>query len=316
MGAQHSLAKRSPGPDSEVMSEARQNDLIHRFMLERAGVRGAIVRLAGTWHAVCRQSEYPPVLERFLGETLAASALFTGHIKSDTSLSIHLRSEGPLTSMFAECTAEGELRGLAHWRDPLPEMLQLRDLAAPAHLAITLERRNGQRYQGMVPLESTSLDHAFESYFARSEQLPTRVRLAADGDHSTGIMIQHLPGEGGEAADIDPDGWPRASLLLDTLTRDELLGLDPETVLHRLFHEEQVRMFQARPLRFGCRCSEGKVEQMLRHLGRDEAAAAVQEQGRLEVTCEFCGRQYAFDRVDLERIYADAPVVPGSETRQ
>ncbi len=298
------------------MAEARHNDLIHRFMLERAGVRGAIVRLGGVWNAVCRQASYPAALERFLGENLAASALFTGHIKSGTSLSIQLRAGGPLTSLYAECSASGELRGLAHWQEPLPDPLRLHDLQSPAHLAITLEQSSGQRYQGMVPLESTSLDLAFESYFQRSEQLPTRVRLAADHVHCSGIMIQQLPGEGGDNPTDDPDGWPRAGVLLDTLTRQELLELDPETLLRRLFHEDGVRLFKARPLRFGCRCSQDKVEQMLRHLGRDEAAAAVHEQGQLEVTCEFCNRNYRFDLVDLERIYAASAVVPGSETRQ
>jgi molecular chaperone Hsp33 len=303
-------------PDSERMAEARHNDLIHRFLLERAGVRGAIVRLAGAWNAVCNQGPYPAPIQRFLGETLAASVLFTGHIKSGTSLSIQLRAEGPMTSLYAECSADGEVRGLAHWHEPLPEVLQLGQLKAPAHLAITLEQRSGQRYQGMVPLQSATLDEAFECYFAQSEQLPTRVRLAADHDHSTGIVLQHLPAEGGVATPLDPDGWTRANALLDTLTREELLELDPASVLHRLFHEERVRLFRARPLRFGCRCSQDKVEQVLRHLGRDEAAQAVQEQGQLEVTCEFCNRQYRFDRVDLERVFATASSPPAPSTRQ
>lgn len=293
----------------------QHDDQLYRFMLERAGVRGAIVRLSGTWGAVSRQASYPPALSRILGETLAASALFTSHIKAGTSLSIQLRAGGPLTSLFTECSGEGELRGLAHWREPLPEALALPDLQSPAHLAITLEQRNGQRYQGMVPLESATLDQAFEAYFARSEQLPTRVRLAADGAHSVGIMIQLLPAEGGAQAEQDPDGWQRSNLLLDTLGRDELLELDPETVLRRLFHEENVRLFEGRPLRFGCRCSRDKVEQMLRHLGPAETLPALDEHGHLEVTCEFCNRQYRFDRVDLDRIHSQS-AAPGTETRQ
>jgi molecular chaperone Hsp33 len=298
------------------MGDIQQNDQIHRFLLERAGVRGAIVRLGGAWSAVCRQADYPPPLARFLGETMAASALFTGHIKSGTSLSIQLRAEGPLTSLYAECSAEGEVRGLAHWREPLPDALRLDQLEAPAHLAITLEQRNGQRYQGLVPLEAATLEQAFEGYFQQSEQLPTRVRLAADRGHSAGIMLQLLPDPSGSGGDRDDDGWPRANALLDTLREDELLQLDPETVLRRLFHEERVRLFQARPLRFGCRCSQDKVEQMLHHLGREEASAAVHEHGQLEVTCEFCNRRYGFDAVDLERIYSGAVSIPGSERRQ
>jgi molecular chaperone Hsp33 len=297
------------------MAAAPDPDLMHRFLLARAGVRGAIVRLDGAWETITRQADYPDGLAGFLGEALAASALFTSHIKSGTGLAIQLRAAGPLTSLYAECSSEGEVRGLAHWNDDVPDPLTLDHLRAPAHLAITLDQRNGQRYQGMVPLEAGTLDGAFEAYFARSEQLPTRVRLAADRGHSAGIMLQQLPGEGGQTTAIDPDGWNRACVLLDTLSREELLTVDARTVLRRLFHEEDIRLFAPRGLGFGCRCSITRVEQMLRHLGRDETQAVIAEQGQIEVTCEFCNRRYRFDRVDLDRIHSESSV-PGTETRQ
>jgi molecular chaperone Hsp33 len=315
MAGEDNLAPIAPGGDSFAMIAAADPDLMHRFLLERAGVRGAIVRLDQAWETVTRQADYPGGLAGFLGEALAASALFTSHIKSGTGLAIQLRAGGPLTSLYAECSSEGEVRGLAHWRGEVPDPLTLGHLRAPAHLAITLEQRNGQRYQGMVPLESGTLDGAFEAYFARSEQLPTRVRLAADRRHSAGIMLQHLPDEGGQASAADPDGWNRACVLLDTLAREELLTVDAAMLLRRLFHEEDVRLFPPRGLGFGCRCSSARVEQMLRHLGREETQAVIAEQGQIEVTCEFCNRRYRFDRVDLERIHSDSSV-PGTQTRQ
>jgi molecular chaperone Hsp33 len=279
-------------------------DHLHRFLLERCGVRGVLLQLGPSWQEVQRRGAYPAGLRQLLGQTTAAAALFTGHVKVNGRLAIQLRGSGNLRTLFADCDSDGRLRAIALWQDPLPHPLGPRDLGSDALLAITIEtrkpgHREPTRYQGLVGLDSDSLAHAFEAYFERSEQLPTRLLLAADEQRAAGLMLQHLPGDG-----QDPDGWTRAQALFDTLGEAELLGTDPATLLRRLFHEEDVRLLSSRPLAFGCACSRERVGGMLLALGHDEATAALGSDDRVEITCEFCNQRYHFDRVDLEQLFA------------
>jgi molecular chaperone Hsp33 len=276
-------------------------DVLHRFLLERAGVRGVIVRLGAAWREVAGRADYPAPLRELLGQSLAASALLTGNIKLDGALSIELKSMGALRLLFAECSDTGRLRGLARWQESLPETLALSDLPQ-AIMAITIgHAERGQRYQGLVDLHHPELASALENYFQQSEQLPARIVLAADGESAVGLMLQKLPGEGGRDAVHDEDAWPRIEHLTATLGRDELLATPSEELLYRLYHEETVRLFKPRPLAFGCSCSRERVVAMLRSLGRDEIEATLEARhGTIEVTCEFCARTYHFDRVDAE----------------
>ena len=291
-------------------------DVLHRFLLERAGVRGVLVRLSAAWREVAGRADYPPVLRSLLGEALAASALLTGNIKLEGSLSIELKSQGPLRLLFAECSDQGKLRGLARWDGELPAPLILADLPG-AILAITIgHAERGQRYQGLVDLRHAQLGEALENYFAQSEQLPAKVLLAADGEHAVGLMLQRLPGEGGHDAERDADAWPRVVHLANTLGAEEMLATAPEELLYRLFHEESVRLFEPRPVSFGCSCSRERVESMLRSLGRAEAEAALDARdGEIEVTCEFCARRYTFDRIDVEHLFNHASA-SASDTAQ
>jgi molecular chaperone Hsp33 len=278
-------------------------DVLHRFMLERAGVRGVIVRLGPAWREVAGRADYPAALRELLGQSLAASALLTGNIKLDGALSIELKSAGALRLLFAECADNGRLRGLARWDGTVPDELPLSSLP-DAIMAITIgHAERGKRYQGLVDLRHPELAGALENYFQQSEQLPARIILAANEQHAVGLMLQKLPGEGGRDAVQDDDAWPRIEHLTATLGKAELLATPPEQLLYRLYHEETVRLFQPRPLAFGCSCSRERVETMLRSLGRDEIEATLETQhGLIEVTCEFCARTYTFDRVDAEHL--------------
>jgi molecular chaperone Hsp33 len=290
------------------------NDFLHRFELERAGVRGVFVRLEDSWQQVRERADYPTVLADLLGRTLAASALFTGTIKFDGALSIQLKNAGPVTLLFAECGSDGHLRGLARWHGDIAEDFHLLAVQPAPLLAITIDNRaSGQRYQGLVPVEATQLATLFEGYFQRSEQLPTRVVLACGGGRCAGILLQRLPGA--DPADADADGWNRVGHLLASASENELLTVAPETLLYRLFHEESVRLHAARPLRFACTCSRERVAAMLHSLGRAEAEAAIREDGLAEVTCEFCNTQYRFDRVDLEQVVRSGQDVPAAPTQ-
>ena len=290
------------------------DDFLRRFELERADVRGVIVRLDESWKQVRARADYPPALAELLAQSLAASALFTGNIKFEGSLSIQLKGAGPLTLLFAECGHDGRLRGLARWQGDVPEDFRLLADDRSPLLAITIDNQtSGQRYQGLVPVEDAQLATLFERYFERSEQLPTRVVLAHDGERCAGLMLQQLPTS--EREPRDADAWNRVGHLLASATPAELLQLPPEQLLFRLFHEEQVRLHGPHELAFGCRCSRERVAGMLRSIGRTEAEAAVRDDGHAEVTCEFCNTRYRFDRVDLEQIFRSAETAPAAPTR-
>ncbi|HXD83559.1 MAG TPA: Hsp33 family molecular chaperone HslO [Rudaea sp.] len=290
------------------------HDFLHRFELERAGVRGVFVRLSDSWDQVRGRADYPPALANLLGRTLAASALFTGNVKFDGALSIQIKNAGPVNLLFAECGSDGRVRGLARWNGAVAdESVVLGAQPAPL-LAITIDNRtSGQRYQGLVAVEDAQLSTLFERYFERSEQLPTRVVLACGDGRCAGLMLQRLPGS--VHTEDDADAWNRVGHLLASARADELLNLAPDALLYRLFHEENVRLHAATPLRFGCSCSRERVAAMLHSLGRAEAEAALREDGIAEVTCEFCNTQYRFDRVDLEQVFRSGQDVPAAPTQ-
>ena len=295
------------------MENVLVEDVLHRFLLERAGVRGALVRLGPAWREVAGRVDYPVALRGLLGEALAASALLTANIKLDGELSVQLKSAGALRLLFAECSDQGRLRGLARWDAPLPEPLSL-DALPQAVMAITIGNvERGQRYQGLVELRAANLAGVLENYFAQSEQLPARLLLAADGEHAVGLMLQKLPDEGGHGAVQDDDAWTRVMHLTATLGAAELLATEPDQLLYRLYHEESVRLFDPRPLAFGCSCSRERVAAMLRSLGREEVETTLAEQGgRIEVHCEFCAQRYEFDRIDAEQLLRGAGGASGT----
>lgn len=301
------------------LAKSPEHDRLTRFLIDRAGVRGVRVHLHDTWQHIRERAEdvatRAPAAVEMLGQASAAAALFTGHAKVGGRLSVQLRSDSELRTLFAECTAAGTLRGIVQLRnqdaDPdasgepgrSPVSSDLRSLGDGAILAITIENpsRNGSdpgRYQGLVALESASLAGAFEDYFRQSEQLPTRLLLAADETRAAGLMLQKLPGDSG-----DEDGWTRACALFDTLGAAELLDCPAETLLLRLFVEDGVQVLGDRPLGFACSCSRERVEAMLAALGEDEALAAVADE-HANVRCEFCGQQYSFTLLQVEDLLA------------
>ena len=292
-------------------------DALLRFLLPAAGVRGVAVRLDETWQAMASRAEYPQAIAELLGEAAAAAALFTGHAKVDGRLSVQLRAQGALRTLFAECTAAGTLRGIAQFDpDAPPPSRDLRALGEDTVLAITIENpslggRDPVRYQGLVELTADNLGEAFEGYFRQSEQLPTRLLLACDGERAAGLMLQKLPGDDG-----DLDGWIRAGALFETLGRDELLALAPADIVHRLFHEESPDAMGEKPLLFACSCSQERVAAMMVSLGVEEAGAAVEAGGgEAQVRCEFCGQEYRFSQDLVDGLFrtsaAELPAAPG-----
>jgi len=297
----------------------RETDTLHRFMLEAAGIRGEWVHLDASWQALLARHDYPPVVRDLLGQAYAAVALVAATLKFDGSLILQITGSGPVHMIVAQADGQGRLRGLARFRETPPEDAGLVDcVGADARLMLTLDPGDGgERYQGVVELEGNNLAAALDVYFERSEQLPTRVWLAADGDSAAGMLLQGVPGDDGRAVTRDSEDWNRATILAETLTGEELLALDAGTLLGRLFHEERVRLFDGSAVSFHCPCSRERVAETLRGLGRDEVRSIISERGAVEVTCEFCNAHYHFDAVDAERVCApDASQPPTPDTRQ
>jgi len=276
------------------------------FSFADALVRGAVVHLDASWAEVRRRAQSHVALEGLLGEALAAVCLLKSTVKLDGSVALQVQSMGAVKLLFAQVAEGGNLRGLTRSAESL-ESFDFSDLQrAQARMVITLEPRAGeQRYQGIVELEGDSLSSAITAYFERSEQLPTQVLLAANGERAAGFLLQRLPGHQGELADQSAR-WEHLSLLAATLKPEELLTLKPEELLTRLFHDEEVLLQSPVAHRFGCTCSRERVGNMLLGLGREESLASLTEHGLVEVDCEFCNAHYAYDIVDIEALFQAA----------
>ena len=287
-------------------------DSLTRFVFEHADVRGEIVSLDETWREVLKHANYPEPLQILLGELMAAAALLIATLKFDGSMIVQLQSEGAVKLLVVEVTSALTLRATAKWDGDLRNG-NFTDLLGAGRLVITLDpaSTDKQAYQGIVPLVGTSVAAALMHYMAQSEQIDTHIILAADDECAAGMLIQRLP----DQINIDPDTWQRASQLAATLKTDELLTLDARLILHRLFHEEDLRVFESEQLRFECSCSRSRVADMLRMLGCEEVESVLAEQGKIEVQCEFCNQLYHFDPIDAAQLWLPVILPVEGETR-
>ncbi|HSD97574.1 MAG TPA: Hsp33 family molecular chaperone HslO [Sulfuricaulis sp.] len=287
------------------------HDSLQRFIFEHAPIRGEIVHLDATWQAVLERRQYPPRVREVLGELMAAAALLTSTLKFDGRLIMQIQGKGPVSLLVVECTSDRTMRAIAQWQGEIPDA-PLAALVGDGRLAVTIDPLKGkERYQAIVALEGLTVAEAFENYFARSEQLATRLWLASDPQQAAGMLLQRLP----EADPADDDAWVRAVHLGSTITREELLALPVREIVHRLYHEEDIRLFSRMPVSFRCSCSRARVEAVLRMLGRDEIHSILDEQGTVSVDCEFCGSRYEFDRIDAEQLFAALHSAPATPTR-
>jgi molecular chaperone Hsp33 len=282
---------------------SKQTDTLHRFLFDGSNVRGELVHLDSAWQALRARQTYPAPVRRLLGEAAAATTLLASTIKFDGSLILQTQGAGPVGLMVVECSGRGTLRGLARWQGDV-ESADFAQLVGEGRLVMTIDPGGGaERYQGIVELSGDSLAACLQAYFERSEQLPTRLWLGVDDDRAAGLLVQEMPSQDSGA---DPDVWNRVTTLADTVTSPELLGLDPHRLLRRLFHEEQVRVFEPEAWRFECRCSRERVASMLKGLGREELDSILRDEGEVGVDCEYCNASYRFDAVDVEQLFSDA----------
>ncbi len=283
-------------------------DTLHRFLFERFPIRGHLVHLDAAWRALIEHRAYPDAIRETLGEAVVASLLLAATIKFEGVLSLQLQGDGPMHLLLVQCTSGLGVRGLARYRDlGAGASHKISDLAGNGNLTVTLETDDGaQRYQGIVPIEGDRLAGSLQSYFQNSEQLPTRLWLHADALGASGMLLQKLPGAAAlpaAAAAALEDAWTRVQIIGDTLTKEELRTLADAEILHRLFNEDDLRLFEPSPVYFRCRCSRERVAGMLQGLGEAETRSVIAERGKVEVHCDFCNRAYVFDAVDVEQLF-------------
>lgn len=290
-------------------------DTVTRFLIPAATARGGVVRLEATYAEVLSRHRYPPRLSILLGELLAATALLATSLKFRGSLIVQLSGRAALKLLVVECDDELQMRAMAQWHGEIDADADLARLTAgdtTARLVITLDPRDGgQVYQGIVAVEAGSIATLIEHYLASSEQLESRLWLAADGTRAGGLLLQRLPASGAS----DDEQWNTAEATGATVRAGELLSLPVGTLLNRLWHEFEVRVFAARDARFHCPCTEERVAGALRLLGRAEVDSILAEQGSVAVTCEFCNREYRFDPTTIQRIFGSPTGVPENITR-
>lgn len=315
---------------------------LRKFLFEGLPVRGVLVRVTDAWRTLLQRrqgdSRHPPEVRALLGEMTAAGLMMQAHIKFNGALLLQVSGDGPVRLAVAEVQPELSFRATATVVGSVPTGAQLEAMVnvhGQGRCAITLDPRDklpGQQpYQGVVPLYGDrreplqQLSQVLEHYMLQSEQLDTRLMLAANDEVAAGLLIQRLPieGQGNLQARRNEDeigiseAFNRIALLAATLTQRELIELEPEAILHRLFWEETVRLFDPQQPRFACNCSRERVRGMLRGLGREESESLIEERGLVEVACEFCGQQYRFDAVDVGEMFTpgrDQP--PGSPAVQ
>ncbi|ADE14992.1 Hsp33 protein [Nitrosococcus halophilus Nc 4] len=284
-------------------------DNLHRFLFEELGIRGELVQLDASWQAVLTCHDYPSAVQSQLGQALVATVLLSATIKFKGSLILQAQSEGPLKTLVAQATHHRTVRGLARWNGEVPRG-SLPEIYGSGRLVLTIQTEGKDPYQGIVSLEGTNLAEALQTYFSRSEQLQTRLWLFADEHRAVGLFLQELPSQPGDETD-----WERITLLANTVTAREMLSLPSTELLYRLFNGEQLRLFEPEPISFRCGCSRERIENTLVALGREEMEAILEEEGTVEVDCEFCNRHYSFDRVDVEQLFAEQVKTPVPSTR-
>jgi molecular chaperone Hsp33 len=286
-----------------------QEDSFRRFLFEKLGVRGEFVRLDTSWKSVLERHPYPASVSRPLGQAMAAALLLSATIKFKGSLILQTQSQGPLHRLVAQATDQQSVRGIAHWRGEVP-VGTLAEVFGIGVLVLTIQNEGAEPYQGVIELVGDSLAAAIEQYFAHTEQLATRLWLAANEDRAAGLFLQELPATHRQAED-----WARVSMLADTVTEGELLTLPSESLLYRLFNEERVRVYEPEAVTFSCHCTRDRIERVLLALGRSEIDDLLETKRTIDVRCDFCNRLYQFDVVDIGRLFADDPRIAGSVRR-
>ncbi len=283
-------------------------DTLTPFAFDALPVRGALIRLGSVWQRLQSTLGESPLLRETLGQAAAASCLIAHSLKFEGSITLQIQGAEVLNVLVMQCTDELDMRGLALLNDGR-DASTFAELTKGAHCAITVDA--GDRpYQGIVAIQDESLSSSLEHYFEKSVQVPSHLVLVTNAESAAGLLLQQMPGE-----PIDADDWNRLGFLAATLNVRDFVDGDDVSLLKKLFPEDDVRVYAQRAPRFHCRCSERRVEDVLRMLGEKETRAVLEERETLEVICEYCGETRHYDAVDIERVF-QSNVVSGPDPLQ
>lgn len=278
----------------------KENDSLQRFIFEHASIRGEIAHLNETFTTIINQRPYPPMVKNLLGEAMVSCLLLAGSIKFDGELGLQFQGDDRLPLLLVQCDNTLQMRAFAKYGDALSTE-DYAEAFLNGQMVLTINQYNQtQSYQSVVPIQSTSMGENLMHYFAQSEQVASRVWLAVSEDSAAGMLLQLLPGQDIEQRE---HFWEYAVALGQTVSEKELLTLENQTLLHRLYHETQLRLFDGRSVSFQCRCNAEKMQQVLSVIGEEETKKLLEEQGQVDVTCDFCNSHYAFDAIDIAMLF-------------
>lgn len=279
-------------------NQMQEQDKVRRFLFEQHGIRGVWVKLVDSWQEAKQFQNQPEIALNQLGQALASVAMLSTTVKFDGSMILQAQSDGAISTLVAQASNDYKIRGVVKCAKN-PEGDSLTELFGQGRLVLTIEAGQGNPYQGIVPLQGENLASALETYFEQSEQLKTRLWLFANATHAAGLLLQELPSQEGQ-----PNDWETIEVLANTVTAQEMFDLDCHELLHRLFHEEDVRLFNSEAVEFQCSCSRERIENTLRAMGKEEVRAILIEQEKIDVTCEFCHANYQFHAPDIDVIFS------------
>lgn len=278
----------------------KEPDTLQRFIFEHANIRGEIVHIENTFQTIMDQRDYPPMVKNLLGEAIVSCLLLASSIKFEGSLNLQFQGDARLPLLLVQCDHLLNIRAFAKYTEGL-EIIDYATAFLQGQMVLTISQDNQtQVYQSMVPIQATSMSENLMAYFAQSEQIASRVWLAVNDQMAAGMLLQLMPGQDTLQRE---QFWEYAVQLGQTVSEEELLNLDNQTLLFRLYHETEIRLFETRATRFKCRCNQEKMNQVIKTLGEEDANALLKEQGVVEICCDFCNQKYNFDAIDIKLMF-------------
>ena len=290
-------------------------DQLHRFLFEHYEVRGELVQLSTTTHDMLCGHHYPQAIQRLLSELLVATSLLTATLKFEGAITVQLQGNGPVRFAVINGNHLQQMRGVARYDGVIAENAGLHELIGEGHMMITVIPEEGERYQGVVALDGDTLAACLEKYFAQSEQLATRIWIKTEPHDelpkAAGMLLQAMPNVNTEQHALD---FEHVTTLTDTIKSEELLNLPAQEVLYRLYHQEEVRLFDPQAVSFVCNCSRARCEAAILQIGKAEVDSLLEEQNEIKMDCDYCGAEYHFSAADLAKIFNDQLTPPEEPT--
>ena len=278
----------------------KESDTLQRFIFEKANIRGEIVHIEQTYQTIMSQRNYPPMVKNLLGEAIVSCLLLASSIKFEGSLNLQFQGDERLPLLLVQCDHELNIRAFAKYAEDL-EIIDYATAFLQGQMILNINQNNQtQTYQSTVPIQATSMSENLMTYFAQSEQIATRVWLAVNDEMAAGMLLQLMPGQDTVQRE---QFWEYAVQLGQTVSEQELLTIDNQTLLYRLYNETEIRLFESRPTRFQCRCNPEKMKQVITILGEEEAKELIKEQGVVAISCDFCNQKYTFDPIDVTVLF-------------